>query len=32
MNARSYETGLSNFEGLLLEFLWTQGEYLLVGF
>lgn len=32
MNVRSYETGLSNFQRLLLEILWTQGEYLHVGF
>lgn len=32
MNVRSYETGRSNFQRLLLEILWTQGENLHVGF
>lgn len=32
MNVKSYETGLSNFQPLLLEILWTQGEDLHVGF
>lgn len=32
MNVKSYETGLSNFQRLLLEILWTQGEDLHVGF
>lgn len=32
MNVKSYETCLSNFQRLLLEILWTQGEDLHVGF